>query len=125
MGMTLLPPPTGPHHLYVVISDPTQSQEEVVLVNISTVKASLPTDSSCIIKPGEHSYVTATSYVVYAAAPVTTCWKIEQGARGGLLSYSTPMDDDILKRIQVGADRSLHTKQRVRELLRSQGLIAP
>ena len=57
-------------HLWVVISDPVQDKERVLLVNFSSVKEGVPLDSACVLLPGEHPYISKDTFVYYRHAQV-------------------------------------------------------
>jgi hypothetical protein len=57
-------------HLWVVISDPTADEENILIVNFTTSRAD--SDKACILKPGEHPFVAHETCVNYAGAKVVS-----------------------------------------------------
>jgi hypothetical protein len=53
-------------HLYVILSDPGQNDEAVLVVAFSTVRGGRHEDRSCIVEPGEHVDLPDQSFVYYA-----------------------------------------------------------
>jgi len=94
-GATLLVP-SGPEgkHLFVVVCDPVVlpgygPHPCVVMVNLSTVRAGIPYDSTCVLQAGSHPFVAQESYVAYSGMRIDRvadlAARVEQG-------YFTPHD---------------------------------
>lgn len=50
-------------HLWIVISDPKQNRDEVLLVNFSSVKSEVPYDPACVVKIGDHPCIRTETFV--------------------------------------------------------------
>jgi hypothetical protein len=114
-GATLLVP-SGPEgkHLFVVLCDPVVLQGYgpnpcVVMVNLSTVRPGIPYDSTCVLKAGEHPFVTQDSYVVYGAMRVDRVSDLAQRVAQGYFTAHEPMPAQVLARIQAGRTVSPRT----------------
>ena len=68
------------NHLYVVISDPAQNCEEVVIVNFTSY--SPDEEQTCILKAGEHPFIKHKTVVRYKDARITSVRKLQQLVRG-------------------------------------------
>jgi len=62
----LVPSGTG-NHIFFLMTDPAKN-DEILLLNITTVRAGMPHDSSCYLDVGDHNFITHQSYVSYAHA---------------------------------------------------------
>lgn len=106
-------------HLHVICNDPAYSHIEscdcVLAVNISSVKAGVPYDPTCIIKIGDHPFIRHNSYVVYERAVI---WKVEnidkKVAEGSIKPQDANIDDDAFKRILDGFDISDEVEPKIR-----------
>jgi hypothetical protein len=123
LGLTFLPPhdqDSVPVHLYSVVSDPDQSYEEVVIANFTTYRSGNG-DPSCLIQPGEHSWVRRETCVAYGHARIAAGADLEAGLTGGVLSARELLSDELIERIQVGAFESRHSPEGCLRVLRAQG----
>jgi hypothetical protein len=112
-------------HLWIIISDPTQNKDKIIIVNVSTWrdKALIFNDPSCILKKGEHSFVKQKSYIYYKEAIITSEVSLEAGFNGGVLTPSEDCSSLLLERILMGAADSQFTPNKVISILQEQGLI--
>ncbi len=112
-------------HLWVVVSDPKQNPDEVLLVNFSSVKPGVPCDPACIVKIGDHPYITAQSFVYYGYARIATNADLERQIASGQADAAAypPVNTDLLDRIRKGAGTSRFIVRKHRQLLKDQGLI--
>ena len=59
--LIVLPGTSLDSHLWIVISDPSQ-HESCVIVNLTSWRSDK--DQSCVLKPGDHPYITRDSWNV-------------------------------------------------------------
>jgi hypothetical protein len=127
-GSTLLVPSGPAHdpdrkHLHIALTDPLKDASDgeikVVLVGVCTVPYDGPYDATCIIRPGEHAFVSRKSYVYYAFATIYPVESLARRYRDGTCQKHDPFLGDVFARILKGALDSLHTKQRIRGLCRA------
>ena len=121
-GATLLVP-SGPigQHLFVVLCDPVVlagygPNPCVVMANLSTVRAVIPHDPTCVLQPGSHAFVVQDSYIVYSAMRVDRVADLVARVAQGLFIPHDPMPAAFLQRIQAGRMASPRTKQEFRLL---------
>jgi hypothetical protein len=69
--------PSGPqgNHLFIILNDPKPLPgygvaDQCVLVNLSTIDPLMPYDSTHVLQPGAHPFITNPSYVYYRGARV-------------------------------------------------------
>jgi hypothetical protein len=112
-------------HLWVVISDPEQDPDRVVIVNLTTLRSGV--DESCIVRRGEHGFVSRDSVVNYAESRITRAEDLERLVQGGQLSPSADASENLLRRITEGLDRSKRIardrRSEILSILSKQGLV--
>lgn len=60
--------PSGPgNHIFFLMTDPAKN-DEILLLNVTTVRAGVVHDPSCYLNVGDHDFITHQSYVSYARA---------------------------------------------------------
>ena len=107
-GATLLMP-SGPDgdHLYVVLNDPKPfhgygSQPCVVLVNVTTVRAGVKHDDTCVLSPGCHPFVKDESYVLFRSARIERVSHVNQLVKQGLFKPQAAFAPNLLGFIKAG-----------------------
>ena len=95
---------SGKRHLRIVITD-SNEQNEFLTVVIDTLR-SKSQDISCIIEPGEHSFIKVRSFVNYHYAKVLNFTHVFNGLHKGVLVRKEDISDELLKRIQDGAKKT-------------------
>jgi hypothetical protein len=99
-GDTILIPRPGTSydsHLWMVISDPTQG-DECVIVNFTSWRADK--DQSCIVLPGEHSYIRNKTCVNFKDAKRCTISDLESLISSQHLTMCAPLSTGLLARIR-------------------------
>lgn len=121
-GATLLVPsgPSG-EHLFVVSCDAVLlpgygPQPCVVMVNLSTVRAGIPSDPTCIVQAASHPFLVRESYVVYRGMRIDRAADLQGRVAQGYFTPHDPMPAPELRRIQAGRLASLHTKREFKRL---------
>lgn len=112
-------------HLWVVVSDPKQNPDEILLVNFSSRKPGVPFDSACMANVGDHAYLRTPSFVYYRFARVASNAALEAQIASGQADASAwpPVSASLLDRIRKGAGASKFIARKHRQLLKDQGLI--
>jgi hypothetical protein len=112
-------------HLWVIVSDPTQDKNKIVIVNVSTWrdKAVIFNDPSCIIENGEHSFIKQKSYIVYKEALIVAESALQDGFKGGVLTSWEDCSTQLLEKILTGATVTQHLSNEVIGILQEQGII--
>ncbi len=94
----------GKRHFRIVITD-SNEQNEFLTVAVDTLHNSFQ-DTSCIIEPGEHSFIKTRSFVNYHYARVLNFTQVFNGLQKGVLVRKEDISEDLLLRIQEGARKS-------------------
>lgn len=102
---TLLHPsgPSGALHLMVLLSDPVGPPGLVLTVDICTVGHARP-DPTCILKPGDHDFLTASESFVYyrdLREDITAQRLIDGVSRGQFVDKGL-MRVDVFERVIAG-----------------------
>ena len=88
----------------------------VVLVNFSTVRAGLAFDNACVVAPGEHPFVRASSQVYYRGARIEQARHIEECVTRGVYRLHQPVSQELLARIKSGVRISRLVAREIRGL---------
>ena len=91
-------------HLRIVITD-SNEQNEFLTVVVDTLRNNSQ-DKSCIIEPGEHSFIKVRSFVNYHYARVLNFTQVFNGLQKGVLVRKEDVSEELLKKIQDGARKS-------------------
>src|ERR1700730_3304378 len=94
--------PTVDHHLWVLLSDPAQDADNVLVVSVTTWRE-VGKDQACMIERGEHPFVTHTSCLAYIEARVLSLANLLTFKDGGYLKLQEPVSEDLLERMRQGA----------------------
>ena len=87
----------------MIISDPGIDPNHVVMVNFTSDDG----DRSCVVRVGEHPFVTGTSFVYYGKARVVSLRELELSVRANLLRPRAPLSPTLLDRIRQSCRRTL------------------
>ena len=107
-------------HLYIVISDPQQS--EVVLVGVTTKRRFA--DTACELSVGDHPFIQHDSCISYDYAEIISVAAIEAKLAVGDIRPREDFGKAIVRRIWEGAERTRNLSNRCTEMLRQQSLIS-
>lgn len=116
-------------HLWVIISDTQQSQEEVVYVNFTTFYEGLPPDDprndrSCVLDVGDHPFITRPTIIFYGGAHIASVAHLAyRYETGRLKTCRDPVSIPILDKIRLGAANSQHIPPEATDILAEQHLI--
>jgi hypothetical protein len=113
-----------PSHLWVVVSDPVQDPEQVVIVNITTLEGKRDPDRTCVVMKGEHNFISRPSYVLYAEARIASVNSLGELLRTKMLSPSTDASEEFLRKVIAGFGSSKLAPNKCKAILRPQGGIA-
>ena len=102
--------PSSPPHLWVVCSTP-DAAGEVVIFNLTT--PSLFSDTTCVLRPGDHEWIDHDSVVEYERGRMFSEDLKSLMIRRGVYRECAPMRPAVLRRIQEGALASPFTPERL------------
>lgn len=109
-------------HLWIIISDPELEPDQVLVVNLTTVRRGH--DPACVLNRGDHSFIKHATYVYYAEAKILSNRELDVLHSRGDIMLEVPMDHSILIKIREGAAVSDFIPTKYLELLRRQKLIS-
>lgn len=125
-GDSFIVPARGevPEHLFVVVSDPSQNSEDVLVANVTSWTGNRSDDSGCKLTSGDHPFVRHDSYICYARAKTVQLEYLEEKISSGVFRPQDRMSGAVLARIQQGVLNSVHAIYEHQSLMRKQGLAA-
>ena len=110
-------------HLWVIVSDPHQDCEKVVVVSMTTYRDGK--DPACRLAPGDHPNIDHDTCMHYPKPQLLTCAKIEKAAEIGALEWQEPVNQMVLERIRKGAVESRFIPIKFLQILLDQDLGDP
>jgi hypothetical protein len=83
-------------HLYIVVSDPVQSSDQIFIVMLTTLEPYR--EQCCILRAGEHPFVIRDSIIAYKIPPaeLVSQSQIEQWESTNILKRKPSITADIL-----------------------------
>lgn len=106
-----------PNHLCVLICHTGNPPQECVVVNVTSIQGTC-IDKSCLLRAGDHPFITRPSYVFYRKANISAISAIEEAEKCGVVWKDKDMTSAVLARIQQGALDSAMTPNEVKDFLR-------
>lgn len=107
-------------HLWVILSDPDQDPDEVVVVSIT--EAHPKKDMSCVLQPHDHPFLYKESCVAYDLANLTSVTDLILARDNGDLEPEEPMDPEVLERMRKRSNFSTKMDPDIYDILDRQGL---
>jgi hypothetical protein len=108
-------------HLWVVLSDPKKDQDNVLIVNLTTLDGRK--EKACVLKRGDHPWVRHDTCVNYGDSKVTTLAQLLAAKDGGALKVGEAVSSTLLKRMRDGALASERMPLDNADVLINQGLV--
>ena len=109
------------NHLWMVISDPLQNEQEVLIVHFSTWNDCW--DQACIVEAHEHPFLNRKTIVAYEKAVAPPLATLEAVWQDGRLKFREPLSPELLEKIRQCARHS-RIKRDFRDLLIAQSLLS-
>ena len=103
-GFTFLPKEDG-SHLWVVLTQPVDDKEALVVCVNFTDAGNIP-DSSCVLHPGDHPWISKKTRVFYGKARLWSSNRILGELKKGRLIENDPLRPEVLKKVLEGARKS-------------------
>ena len=115
----LLPKTSGDReHLWIVITDPDLATNKAVCVNVTTQQTY--SDSTCVLQPGDHPFISHTSVIFYQDARELDLTLVEKALTTGIKDFvcqaHDPCSEHLLRRIRQGLIASKHTPKGIKAL---------
>ncbi|MCW7551076.1 hypothetical protein NX722_28320 [Endozoicomonas gorgoniicola] len=99
-------------HLFILLTDPVTHEKLVLIVSLSSVKKGIPYDNSCVLYPGDHSFISKKSFVDYSRIQIVPADKIVNGVKKGVFQPFETLHTDLFARVCHGLQISERTKPR-------------
>lgn len=99
-GTTILKPSGPKNHLFTVLF--SENNEGNVLIAPFTTQRHPFFDKSCIIEPGEHSFINEASYINYYFCESLKPADLMSGINSGIYKIKDPVSSILLQKIQNG-----------------------
>lgn len=115
-----LPEAAHDTHLWILIFDPCQS-DEAVIVNLTTFGAGK--DDACVLDVGDHPFVRHRTCVYFAGARKIKTTALEFGIQSGQIVPQAPVSPAVLDRILEAIPRSKTIPLAIAPFLADQGMI--
>lgn len=114
VGETLYLPknPTATPHLWIVVTPPIETPQQVVIVNITSIRDG--SDLTVTFNKGDHSFIVKPSSVFFFDARSTLVEPLLKAA--AIYNSYDPFTEDQMKRIQQGIFDSPFTQPKVKAL---------
>ncbi len=110
-------------HLNIIVSDPTQVPEKLLIVTATTLREGKFHDPSCVLNAGDHPFIIHKSYIAFQYAKTRPDKELDRLLASGSIILEEKISEEILRRIHIGAATSDHIALGFRDLLRDQGFI--
>jgi len=108
-------------HLWVIVSDPAQDEDRIVILNLTT--AAKHHDKTCILVVGDHPFITRESAVNYGQGYVLSRATLGAQLNRRRIENREPVTAAVLQRIRDGAGVSPHLPFEQYKILSEQGII--
>lgn len=115
--------PNTPTHWWIIVSDPQQNSNKIVIVNSTSWKGTGREDSSCILEEGEHPFLKQKSYIIYDGASFVNLIRLKDWKRLNKIKMLESVSEELLGKILAGAKTSPFLKFKYKDVLEKQGLI--
>jgi hypothetical protein len=107
-------------HVWVVISDPSQNPELIVVVRF--LSETEGTENDCILDVGDHPFIKHRTCINYTGAAHVSIQTLQGLANANTLKWMTPVSPEVLARIRGAAETS-DIPLKYYQVLRDQGLV--
>jgi hypothetical protein len=105
-GTVLVPNLDHVKHLHIVLCDPQSASAYVnnscILGSVTTIRPNVPHDDSCILRAGDHEFLSHDSFVYYKMAKSFTAKSILSNINSGLFAARLPLERLVFRRVLDG-----------------------
>lgn len=117
---TLLIPTGGTNHLFIVITDNGPNGEHL-LVNVTSIKAGIKHDDTCLVHVGDHPFIKHPSYAEYRRAEVASAAHISKMVQGFVYKPSDDASATLVQMLRDGIEDSPYVKGRILNYFKKYG----
>lgn len=113
--------PSGPsgNHFYVVLNNPSDFDgyplQSCISCCVCTIRSG-PYDETCVVEPGEHKFIIATSYVAYRYSRIDASAHLRKLVKAQTAFPQEPVGSLLLARIRDGLKASKQTPNYIKRL---------
>jgi len=108
-------------HLWVIVSEPAQDEDRIVILNLTT--AAKHHDKTCILAVGDHPFISRESAINYGQGYVLSRATLEAQLNRRRIESRQPVTAAALQRNREGAGVSPFLPFEQYKILREQGII--
>jgi hypothetical protein len=91
-----------PRHIWIVLTDPTRTGGDILLVNLTSLTEDC-VDDACILTPADYALLTHQTTVAYSRAQVGTAAKLDELVQSGEFTLTKPVPPATLQKLLQGA----------------------
>jgi len=101
-------PPSAPSqtHLFIALIGPAGPDQELLLVNLSSIRSEIPYDPACLVAPGDHPFVTQPSFVYYRMALLMPTSELHRRIQAQEIRPDALVSEELYQRIVNGLFKS-------------------
>lgn len=107
-------------HLFIVLTNPVNSESFVLLVDVSSIHGK-HYDDACVLNVGDHPFVVHPSYIQYRYARIERADFLVRKVEGGAFLPRTPVSDALYDRIVQGLFKSRFVRRKFVEFYKQNG----
>lgn len=107
-------------HLWIVISDPQQNSDQIVIVNLTSFRPDK--DQACVLDVGDHPFIQKRTCVNYADAKVQPAASLQKLLDSGKIKSHAKCSSELLAKIRAGVAESM-MELGIADVLAEQGLV--
>jgi len=96
------------YHLFIQVTEQLGENNEILIVNASTIHPNIYHDSTCVLNVGDHPFIIHPSYVRYDKSRIVPIEKIQNGIRTNTLIPREMLSEDVFNRLIQGFHNSPH-----------------
>ena len=100
-------------HLWVVISEPSATLEDVIIVNLTSKKPH--SDTTTVLTPNDHKFIKHETVINYSDARILNHVDIVKRVRDRLIEPRERFEEDVTRRIQRGLLASPRTPRDIKD----------
>jgi hypothetical protein len=112
--------PSGPthdlerKHLFIVLTNPMEATNEVLIVCATAIPESNLYDGSCTLFPDEHPFIVKPTYIAYYRCKVVSAASLEAKVASGEFVAKPPLSAKRFEDVIVGLRESPHVAPKIR-----------
>ncbi|HET7233998.1 MAG TPA: hypothetical protein VFJ16_28560 [Longimicrobium sp.] len=115
-GRTFMYPNGGIPHLWIVVTEPSGTPAEVVIVSLSSEKAGK--DATVKLGPGDHPFIRKPTVVFYPDTRLMPVQSIINEVQNAQATFHADCSEDLLDRVRQGLLASPATPRRLKAYVR-------